>query len=171
MEIRQGSVKDIETIRHLACLTWPAAYANILSAGQLSYMLDKMYSPKTLAAQITEEGHQFFLAISNNKPVGFADISKTDYHIPALNPQPAVWKLHKLYVLPSQQKTGTGRQLLQHTIQTVKVNNGNYLILNVNRNNPAYHYYEKNGFEIIETGDFDIGEGFYMNDHIMGKAL
>lgn len=167
--IRQATSADIETIRHIACLTWPIAYSDILSPGQLGYMLRNMYNHEALLEQMTEQGHLFFLAEANGKPVGFAGISKENY--PTAPPNRNTWKLHKLYVLPTEQKTGTGKKLMQHVIETIKANKGNYLILNVNRKNPAYNYYIKNGFEVIETGDFDIGEGFYMNDYVMGKAL
>jgi ribosomal protein S18 acetylase RimI-like enzyme len=43
--------------------------------------------------------------------------------------------------------------------------------LQVNRNNPAVHFYQKQGMEIVETADFDIGNGFFMNDFIMSKKL
>ena len=39
--------------------------------------------------------------------------------------------------------------------------------LNVNRNNPAVTFYEHLGMHKDRSGDFPIGKGFYMNDHIM----
>ena len=43
--------------------------------------------------------------------------------------------------------------------------------LNVNRNNKALEFYKKMGMHIAESGDFNIGGGFYMNDYIMRKKL
>lgn len=43
--------------------------------------------------------------------------------------------------------------------------------LNVNRQNGAVGFYEHMGLEKLRTGDFAIGEGFFMNDYIMGKNL
>ena len=43
--------------------------------------------------------------------------------------------------------------------------------LNVNRNNPSIGFYHHLGLRILRQGDFHIGNGFYMNDYIMGLEL
>jgi hypothetical protein len=44
--------------------------------------------------------------------------------------------------------------------------------LTVNRKNyKAINFYFKNGFTIKEIADFDIGNGFFMNDFIMIKKI
>ena len=43
--------------------------------------------------------------------------------------------------------------------------------LNVNRNNKALHFYEHLGINKLREGDFHIGNGYYMNDYIMGLEL
>ena len=43
--------------------------------------------------------------------------------------------------------------------------------LNVNRHNPALGFYEHMGMSKAREGDFDIGNGFYMNDYIMGITI
>ena len=48
---------------------------------------------------------------------------------------------------------------------------GAVIELNVNRNNPAINFYSRFGFKILRQGDFHIGNGFYMNDYIMGLEL
>ena len=44
---------------------------------------------------------------------------------------------------------------------------GKKLELQVNRKNKAVGFYEKMGFQIVESKDFHIGEEFYMNDYVM----
>ena len=43
--------------------------------------------------------------------------------------------------------------------------------LNVNRNNPALGFYEHMGMKKVREGDFPIGNGYYMNDYIMGLDI
>ena len=43
--------------------------------------------------------------------------------------------------------------------------------LNVNRQNLALGFYRRMGMRIDREGDFDIGNGFYMNDYIMRLEL
>ena len=43
--------------------------------------------------------------------------------------------------------------------------------LNVNRNNKALQFYQHLGMEKVAEGDFHIGNGYYMNDYIMGLKI
>ena len=43
--------------------------------------------------------------------------------------------------------------------------------LNVNRNNKALQFYEHMGMRKLREGDFPIGNGYYMNDYIMGLDI
>jgi diamine N-acetyltransferase len=162
MTIRPANVSDIPGIQLIAALTWPHAYADILSPRQVEYMLNMMYSYATLENQMLQEGHHFFVAESEGKMLGFAGCSPYEDR---------VWKLHKLYVLPFQQKSGLGKSLLQ-TVEVFATEAGaEALVLNVNRQNNANAFYKHLGFEIDSIGDFDIGAGFFMNDYVMKKKL
>ena len=168
--IRLATLQDIPAIQHIASLTWPVAYAAILPASQLSYMMAKMYNAEVLTHQMAVEGQLFFILEKNGRCLGFAGTSPNS-HPPPSNLASHPWKLHKLYVLPFEQKIGAGKMLLQKVEETVKAAGGNYLTLNVNRSNAAFQFYVKNGFTVLESGDFDIGQGFFMQDYVMGKLI
>lgn len=163
MTIRPATKQDIPAIRHIAYETWPVTYGSIQTKEQLDYMLRLIYSPGALAEQF-DKGHHFFMADDENGvSIGFAGCSEYEAG--------KNWKLHKLYVLPNIQKSGAGKALLQAVIETAKAHNVDELILNVNRHNPACNYYIKNGFEVFDTVDIPIGEGYYMNDFVMMKKI
>jgi ribosomal protein S18 acetylase RimI-like enzyme len=161
LSIRKATLHDIPVIQNIAYNTWPAAYGEILSEQQLSYMLELIYSPSSLSNQLNE-GHQYFIAEIGNEPVGFCDFGfvKDD-----------TYKLHKIYVLPTAQKTGAGKALLNVAIESVKDSGGDTLILNVNRHNNAKDFYRKMGFSVSYEEDIDIGEGYFMNDYVMKLDL
>jgi len=161
MTIRKASVDDIPLIRDLTFKVWPQTYSTILSKEQIDYMLNMMYSETSLKQQM-EKAHEFILVYYDNEPVGFASFSLI---------APQVYKLHKIYVLPSQQGKGTGKYMIGELIKTMKTNGGTALQLNVNRNNKAKTFYEKIGFAIIKEEDIDIGNGYLMNDYIMERKL
>ncbi len=158
LTIRKAGLADIPVIKTIAYQTWPVAYGEILTQAQLDYMLEKSYSETALQFQIITERHQFFLAVKDNITLGFASVSEE---------APGEFKLNKLYVLPDTQKTGAGKALLKAVIEHARSQGGKTLRLQVNRNNPARNFYEKQGFSIIEEADIDIGNGFFMNDFIM----
>ncbi|MBN8880255.1 MAG: GNAT family N-acetyltransferase [Sphingobacteriales bacterium] len=161
MSLRKAYVHDIPLIRDLAFRIWPTAYGQIISQGQIDYMLDLMYSEQSLEKQM-QEGNEFILAYDGVEPVGFASVGLTE---------PGVYKLHKLYVLPSQQGRGTGRFLIENVIKAAKAKGAHALQLNVNRQNPAIEFYKRMGFSIINDVEIDIGNGYQMVDHVMEKRF
>ena len=81
------------------------------------------------------------------------------------------FKLHKIYVLTSQQGKGTGRFLIDYIISQIRPMGATSLQLQVNRDNAAKSFYEKLGFVILKEADFDIGNGYFMRDYVMEKKL
>jgi ribosomal protein S18 acetylase RimI-like enzyme len=161
LSIRNATNDDIPLIRELTFKVWPYTYSSILSQAQIDYMLDKMYSPSSLQQQMNN-GSQFIFIHENKEAVGFAAYFKKSS---------LVYKLDKIYVLPSQQGKGTGRFIIDHIINEIKNRGAAALQLQVNRFNKAKNFYEKLGFIVIEEKDFDIGNGFFMNDYVMEKKL
>jgi ribosomal protein S18 acetylase RimI-like enzyme len=160
-KIKNASIEDIPLIRELTFKVWPQTYAAILSQEQMDYMLDMMYSESSLQQQI-HKGSQFIFVYDNEKPVGFAAYFQKES---------SIFKLDKIYVLPSQQGKGTGRFVIDYIINDVKQKGGTALQLQVNRYNNAKTFYEKLGFVVIEETDFQIGNGYFMNDYVMEKKL
>ena len=161
MTIRKASSADASLIRDMAYEIWPETYSQILSKDQLEYMLGLFYNEQKLKTEI-EQGVEFILVYEDVQPAGFAAFSKTE---------PEVYKLHKIYVLPSQQGKGTGRFIIDEVIKAIKQVGAMALQLNVNRNNNAKLFYEKLGFVVIREEDIDIGNGYFMNDYVMEKKL
>ncbi|MEO6610891.1 MAG: GNAT family N-acetyltransferase [Chitinophagaceae bacterium] len=159
--IQNATIADIPLIRDLTYKIWPQTYAPILSTEKISYMLDMMYSEASLQKQM-EEGCWFIIVYEGDEPVGFAAYQET---------APRQYKLHKIYVLPSQQGKGTGRFLIDHILSVIKQLGAQSLELQVNRQNKAKGFYEKLGFMVTREMDLDIGGGHFMNDYIMVKNL
>ena len=161
--LRKAKEQDIESIQDIADSTWYNTYADYLSAEQIEYMLGKMYNKGALLSQL-QEGHLFLIAEYDRRDVGFAGFSISDHETRS-------YKLHKLYVLPEMHGQGLGKLLINEVINQIKALGGNYVELNVNRNNKAAEFYKSAGFEIKKSVDLDIGEGYFMNDYIMVKSL
>jgi len=161
MTIRKAYPADIPLISNMAYKIWPQTYGNILSQEQIDYMLNLFYSEKVLHEQM-QENIEFIIAYDGVHPVGFASFGLIE---------PRVYKLHKIYVLPSQQGRGTGRFIIDQLEKAMKAKGATSLQLNVNRQNNAKNFYEKLGFAIIKEEDIDIGNGYFMNDYVMEKTL
>ena len=104
---------------------------------------------------MTIKQHQFYLLMLDERPVGFLSVSgEIDMFI------------HKFYIDQDIQGRGYGAEVfnqlcaLHHSVQsfTLTVNRSNYKSIN---------FYFKLGFKIDHIDDFDIGQGYFMNDFIM----
>ena len=168
IEVKKVDVKSIPVIRELANVTWAAAYASIISANQMKYMLELFYSAGSLQKQIEQENHQFILSMENATPVGFASYApKTGCY----NELVKVYRLHKIYIDPARQGKGIGKYMLDFIINDIRPAGATDLELNVNRYNKALQFYQKSGFTITREEDIDIGNGYFMNDYVMNLSI
>lgn len=160
---RKAGIDDIALIRDLAEKSFLPTYKEILSADQLDWMFDWMYSADSLRQQI-EDGHVFFIAYDGDRPCGYVSVERQGE---------ALFHLQKIYVLPDFQGKHVGQYLVRLVFDYVKsLYSGECTIeLNVNRNNKAKFFYERMGFSVARSGDFPIGNGYYMNDYIMAIEL
>lgn len=163
--IRKATVADCELINQLAQQAFPATYREILTLEQIDYMMDWMYAPANIRKQMEEEGHVYLLAYSDDgQPAGYVSVQPegTD-----------TFHLQKIYVLPSRQGQHCGRFLFEQAIAYIKSVHPTPCLmqLNVNRHNKALHFYEHMGMRKLSEGDFPIGNGYYMNDYIMGLEI
>ena len=163
-KIRKATLEDIEMINCLAWIVFPHTYKEILSPEQMEYMMDWMYSPENLHKQMTEDGHIYYLAFEGDEPAGYLSIQPEGEH---------TYHLQKIYVLPSFQGKKLGKLLFEQAIKAIKELHPEpcQMRLNVNRQNKALTFYEKMGMKKVDEGDFHIGNGYYMNDYIMGLDI
>ncbi|MDB5001926.1 MAG: family N-acetyltransferase [Mucilaginibacter sp.] len=161
--IREATVNDAETIRALANEIWWPTYSSILADDQINFMLNDRYSTGVLAKQIQDKEQTYLLLIAEEQTVAFAAYSPDDK-------DPHIYKLHKLYMLPSTQGKGYGKILLNAVYEKVLAAGKNILELNVHRRNPAKTFYEKMGFTIAYEIDIPFGP-YFLNDYVMRKEL
>jgi GNAT superfamily N-acetyltransferase len=162
LTVTKATIADIPLIRQLTFAIWPQTYSSIISKEQIDYMLEQMYNPTTLQKQMEEDGCTFIIVYDDKEPVAFASYNETE---------PTTWKLNKIYILSTQQGKGTGKFIINYIIDEIKTQGAKALQLQVNRENKAKDFYEKLGFKIIKTADFDIGNGFFMKDYVMELPL
>ncbi|WP_395632825.1 GNAT family N-acetyltransferase [Flavobacterium sp.] len=151
-------------VRAIAFEVWPKTYGTILTATQLEYMLDMMYSVAALQEQSTLKQHHFVLIYVNDEAVGFASYEHNAN-------ESGKTKIHKIYILSSQQGKGTGKALVGYIEQKALVHGDKVLFLNVNKYNAAIQFYRKTGFRITNEEIIDIGNGYVMDDYVMEKLL
>jgi GNAT superfamily N-acetyltransferase len=154
--LREADVKDAKLISELADAIWRKHYPSIISIEQIDYMLGSRYSEPHIQ-RIMQNGERFFLLYDEGN----------------LQRLCLYWKsgqedtyLHKFYVLVDRHRSGIGQALFTHLLQFT--NPSKPIRLQVNRKNiKAINFYFKHGFTIEGAQDFDIGNGFLMEDFVM----
>jgi ribosomal protein S18 acetylase RimI-like enzyme len=163
LKIRKADINNIKEIVGIAYETWFPTYKNVISQEQIDFMFGEMYTPEAIYKQMDFLGHEFYIAQENERAVGFASVSEM------IHETPSTYKIHKLYFLPETHGKGFGKTMLKHLEMEYK-ERAEFLILNVNINNPAYHFYIKMDFTVRERIDIPYGK-FMLNDFVMEKNL
>ncbi|MDR3272087.1 MAG: GNAT family N-acetyltransferase [Flavobacteriaceae bacterium] len=164
MNLKIAEEKDFSVIQEIAHKTWTPTFGSILSKKQIDYMLEMMYSTESLKNQTENQGHIYILIGEEEKYFGYVS-----YELNYQNSGKT--KIHKIYILPDYQGKSLGKRLINEVSKIAENDGDNALILNVNRENNAFHFYEKTGFKVVKEENIDIGNGFFMNDFVMEKEI
>ena len=164
IEIVSAQKQHIPAIKKLADYLWPKAFASILSAEQIRYMMEMMYSHDSLEKQM-EEGHQYAIVREDDVDIGYVS-----YEIN--HNQSDRTKIHKLYISPEYQRHGFGKLMVDYVTQKAIEAKNHTIFLNVNKyNSGAIDFYKKHHFILIKEEQIDIGNGFIMDDFVFELAL
>ena len=159
--IRAMTVSDIPAVREMAMRIWRQHYVpDIVTAGQIEYMLPLLYSEEAITRNLKEKSHQFRLLYCGGKLAGYIAVEPRDN---------GVWFVDKLYIDVDIQRRSLGSMLLERIITELSPRE---LQLRVNRKNyKAVNFYFRHGFCIESLHVLDIGSGFVMDDFIMKRVL
>lgn len=135
---------------------WRDHYPEIIGMEQVEYMLGRFYSREGMLQQM-RDGQQFYRVMLDGQPKGFLAIEARGE---------GNYFLNKLYIDKREQGRGLGQAIWQNVL--LLLSDLREMRLQVNRQNyKAINFYFKVGFVIERVADFDIGDGYFMNDFVM----
>ncbi len=157
IKLKEAVAGELSIISTLAEKIWNSHYVPIIGQQQVNYMLERMYSPQSLQEQLTEKKHIFYLVVlPGNETAGFVSVHRET------NDE---WFLNKFYMLTEKAARGLGTLVFKELLKLLRPKK---ITLTVNRQNyKSINFYFKNGFCIDHVADFDIGQGYVMNDFVM----
>lgn len=154
--IRATTDKDFFDIETNAKIIWNEHYGNILSSSQIKYMLDKFQSFSAMKNQ-EEDGYQYYILYNDGFVGYFAIQNRFDELF-----------LSKLYILRKHRRKGYSKKVIDFLVDYSTNHNQERITLTVNRENLlAIEAYKHLNFKTVRQKKTDIGNGFYMDDHIM----
>jgi len=160
LTFKKATHNDIPVIQDLVDRIWRKHYLPIIGAKQVDYMLTKNYSTESIQKQMSDQQEYTLVYNDAANAIGYISMRMKDEN---------TFFLHKFYLDGDQRSKGIGTQVLNHILSTIP--KAATIELTVNRQNyKSINFYFKNGFVIKEVADFDIGDGYFMNDFVMHRS-
>ncbi len=156
LKLTRAGTDDVHAITQLAETIWRVHYPSIIGNDQVEYMLKNLCSQDNVVEQMAK-GQDFFFVDTDAIRIGYVAISF---------PAQEEMFIHKFYIDSEEQGRGVGKKVFANLLeQNPHVNS---IRLTVNRKNyKSINFYFRLGFKIEEVKDFDIGEGYFMEDFVM----
>lgn len=164
IQIRQATNKDIPLIHQLAKEVFFLTYEPLQPKDKVAYLFSIMYNEEVLREQMEKKKHNFLLVEDETGYLGYASYEFNYKGSGKI-------KIHKIYVMPSAQGKGVGREMINWMASIGRQNKVNVLLLDVYRHNPAIQFYEKLGFRKVGEQITEVGKGFVMDDFVMEMSL
>ena len=150
------SLEKVHHLRSMAKEIWYEYYLSIITQEQIDFMLEQFYHREKLESD-WKSGIDFLNIEESGKSIGYVSISGNDDE---------QFFIHKFYLKKENRGGGIGSNVFSEILD--KYPNAKEIRLQVNRKNVAsINFYFKNGFKIEKWADFEIGNGYEMNDYIM----
>lgn len=152
-------IPELPRVRALARCIWPECFAGILPADIIGPMVEAIYDPDVLCADVEERGHIYWIAQVDGEDAGYAS---------AYREGDRLW-IKKLYLLDSSRGLGLGKRLI--AVAQQELPGAASLALYVNDGNAsAIAFYKSQGFAIDELVPVNMG-GFDFRDYVMSRPL
>lgn len=166
MNIEITKVKYYPELREIADLAekiWHECFVEILSVGQIDYMVEKFQSLNAMTEQIENQGYSYLAVRYDGELCGYIGIKpETDDR----------FFLSKLYLSKDKRGIGIASEMLEKVFEEARKLGKKFVYLTVNKNNShAIEVYKKKGFEIIDSIVTDIGNGYVMDDFVMSYKI
>ncbi|WP_251198001.1 GNAT family N-acetyltransferase [Anaerotardibacter muris] len=174
-------VQDLDELARMAHDIWFEYWPQFIGEDQTRYMVEMFQSRDAIAADIAENGYEYFFVVDENgKIVGYVGVAperfagreddpKANIHGDAITPlYPDRLFISKIYLLEEERGKHYASQILKLLTDHARDLGLQGMYLTVNKGNElGIRAYKGNGFDIIESVEADIGNGFVMDDHIM----
>jgi ribosomal protein S18 acetylase RimI-like enzyme len=158
IKIRKAEKADVVEIKTLLGLVWDHTYRNKIPQNIIDEVKSLWHSLEKLSKEVLSDKIIFNVAEENNQIVGILTASE----------KKETFYLNRLYVLPTKQRKGIGKKLLNNLIRSYNVKE---LELDVIENNEkAINFYLNEGFRQISKNSEKVID-FDLNTLVMTKEF
>lgn len=167
--IRTCTLEDVNTLVALGIKTFRDTFEMVNTPENMRLYLATTFTHQKLAEEFNEPGCIFFVAESDDVPVGYAKV-RTSQEPSAYVGENAL-EIERIYAVKDQIGKGVGRAMMQTCLEHGRKNGYQVVWLGVwEHNATAIAFYEKWGFEKFSEHVFMLGHDA-QTDVMMKKKL
>jgi diamine N-acetyltransferase len=153
--VRNAVVSDAEWVAHLCHQQFQVAHLTGISPEDMSYYVDKTFTPSLISADILEKNNRYLIAEKGSKPIGCVKLGEAGLDL-CKNLTDAC-ELTRFYLYPDMIGKGAGTSLMKAFIEEAKTRKYSSVWLHVyTQNAHAISFYEKWGFIKMGQQDFPV---------------
>jgi ribosomal protein S18 acetylase RimI-like enzyme len=171
LTIRQATIDDAKLLTDLAYTTFWDAFAHHPknAPDDLNHYMRQAFNHEQIASELTDAKNIFLIAEIDGEAAGYSKIV-IDYIEPGITAERPV-ELSRLYSHQRHLGQGVGQSLMDACFERARAEGRDVMWLGVWEFNPrAQRFYEKNGFRIVGSHVFQLGED-PQTDLLMQKEL
>jgi ribosomal protein S18 acetylase RimI-like enzyme len=166
-EVIAAKPENAEVLASLGATTFYETFRPYNTEGDIQAYIQKAYQVEDIRQKLGAPDQYYYAILwKEDQPVGYLKLILQATH-PVLSSK--VIELEKIYVLKSQH--GVGQLLMDEAIRFAKQQQADQLFLGVwNENHRAVAFYKRNGFEVFDTRQFQLGSRL-CEDYMMRLVL
>jgi diamine N-acetyltransferase len=169
ISLRTADLADAETLARLGAATFTQAFAEYNTEEDMAEYLASAFSPEKQAIELRNPGTEFLIATSENLPVGYVKLDRSDPPKCVTGAQPL--EIVRFYVEAEWHGSGISRILMTEVVRRAAAAGNDILWLGVwERNARAIAFYKKWKFEIVGKKEFLLGSDL-QSDFVMTRSV
>ena len=156
IEIRLSTIEDTAAMREVAIRSYYDTFADSNTPADMESFLSDNYSLTKMESEFYETNSALYLAIENEKVIGFLRLRKNNEveHTLGIN----TIELQRLYIHTAHQGKRVGYKLMEKAMEYATQHDFEWIWLGVwERNFKAQEFYNKWGFERFGEHVFQMG--------------
>jgi ribosomal protein S18 acetylase RimI-like enzyme len=149
---RHATITDAAAIAHVHCESWRSTYPDLVPQAVIESWADLKKRTVGWQTIISEQPESMWLAVLDDRVVGFATGGKTRAPNDDCDTQ-----LFAVYLLAEAQRQGIGRQLVANVFADLRAKNYASVRVEVLKGNtPAIAFYERLGAQYVREESFEM---------------
>lgn len=155
--ITKATETDIPSLLHFAKENFIITYAHMNTRENMENYLLQCFTPESFSREFNHPDSSFFLLKDGQEIIGYYKMNLNDAQTERHYPNSA--EIERIYVATGHKGKGLGKHMILHACETAQLANARYIWLGVWEKNPAaIAFYQKMGFEQIDTHMFQLGD-------------